>query len=140
MHPARPPAVASLRLVLQSRLSSAFSFPVVMSSGIVLMLSAPACTLEDVSGVRDGGPGGAGDEAPDFGQGERYELWLAVSGAPSLALMAVRKAWASMERGMCRYQPVYWRTWHGPARPRAWGRGRRSRRSPRAWSSSTGKD
>lgn len=80
-------------------------------AGVRLMFSAPLRSFEDVPRVGEAGPGEAGDEVPDFGQGERYEAFRSGSGAPFLALTVVRKAWASMDRVMWRYQPVYWRTW-----------------------------
>lgn len=57
------------------------------------------------------GPGDEDDKAPDFGKGQSYQLLGAWMWAPFFERMTLRKAWANMERVMCRYQPVYWRTW-----------------------------
>jgi len=82
-----------------------------MSLGVLLVSSAPAGAVQHVAGIGETGPCEVGDEVPDLGQGERYEVLVPGPGAPFLALTAVRKAWASIDRVMCRYQPVYWRTW-----------------------------
>lgn len=70
------------RLVLQSRLSSRLPFPVVVPTGVRLVLSPPACAVQDVAGVGDACPGQAGYEVSDLGQGELYEAFLPRSGAP----------------------------------------------------------
>ncbi len=79
--------------------------------GPVLVFSAPEGAADHVARVVVPGPGDADDQVPDFGQGEPYQLVGAWMWAPFLERMMLRKAWANMERVMCRYQPVYWRTW-----------------------------
>ncbi len=79
--------------------------------GPMLVLSAPERAADHVSGVVMPGPGDAADQAPDFGQGKPYQLLGTWMWAPFLERITLRNAWANMERVMCRYQPVYWRTW-----------------------------
>lgn len=57
------------------------------------------------------GPDGPGNQVPDLGQGVGYGTFRSESGTPFLVLTAVRKTWASTERVMCGYQPVYCLTW-----------------------------
>ena len=52
-----------------------------------------------------------GDEVSDLGQAQLDEVSVFVSSSPLFDRVTVRKAWASMESVMCRYQPVYCRTW-----------------------------
>src|SRR6266516_2156482 len=64
-----------------------------------------------MAGVGGFGPDQVGQQSPDFGDGERDEVTAARFRVPFFDRVTVRKAWASMDRVMCRYQPVYWRTW-----------------------------
>jgi hypothetical protein len=70
------------------------------AGGRSLDVFGPTVTASGRAWVWEAGPGEAGDEVPDFGQGERYEAFRPGSGAPFLALTVVRKAWASMDRVM----------------------------------------
>ena len=97
-------------LVLQSRLWGVSAGFVVAVLGAVLVFSAPEGAADHVSGVVVPVPGDAGDQVPDFGQGKSYQLLGAWIWAPFFERMTLRKAWANMERVMCRYQPVYCRT------------------------------
>ena len=88
---------------------------VVGLSGAVLVSSAPGGAVQGVGGFGDAGPDQSGDQVSDFGQGERDQPVIASAGggscAPLLDRVTVRKAWASIDRVMCRYQPVHCLTW-----------------------------
>ena len=57
------------------------------------------------------GPDEVEHEAPDFWDGQGDEVTVRPGAEPPFERVMVRKAWASMDSVMCRYQPVYWRTW-----------------------------
>ena len=103
------------RLVLQSHLGWVFSSAVVGLSGAVLVSSSPGGAVQGVPGFGNGRPDQSGDQVPDLGQGERDQPVIAsgVGGscAPFFDRVTVRKAWASIDRVMCRYQPVHCLTW-----------------------------
>ena len=89
--------------------------PVVVMLGAVLVFAAPAGTLQHDPGLRWCGPDQQDEQVPNLGQTERDQLdsaGVAPLFAAARARVAVRKAWASMARVMCRYHPVYWRTWY----------------------------
>jgi hypothetical protein len=92
-----------------------FSLAVVGLSGAVLVSSAPGGAVQGVGGFGDAGPDQSGDQVSDFGQGERDQPVIASAGggscAPFFDRVTVRKAWASIDRVMCRYQPVHCLTW-----------------------------
>jgi hypothetical protein len=82
---------------------------VVVLLGAVLVLAAPAGTLQHGVGLRWSGPDQQHEQVPDLGQAQGDQLPTAVV-APLFAARArvtVRKAWASMARVMWRYHPVY---------------------------------
>lgn len=84
--------------------------PIVVSSGGVLVFSAPVRPVEHVSGVCGDVEHEGGDEVSDLGQAQFDDITIAVS-SPLFDRVTVRKAWASMESVMCLYHPVYCRTW-----------------------------
>ena len=84
---------------------------VVVLPGGVLVSSSPVGALQDVSGLDGLVEDERGDEVPDLGQAHCDEAVVDVASRPLFARVTVRKAWASMERVMCRCQPVYCRTW-----------------------------
>ena len=88
---------------------------VVMLPGAVLVFTAPAGTVQDDLRLRWCGPDQQDEQVPDLGQAQPDELAVASGVAPLFAARArvtVRKAWASIAKVMCRYHPVYWRTWY----------------------------
>lgn len=82
-----------------------------MPFGGLLVFSAPVGALEYVFRTGRLGPDQVGEQVPDFRQGEGYELAVGRERAPFFDRVTVRNAWASIDRVMCRYQPVYCRTW-----------------------------
>ena len=89
--------------------------PVVMLLGAVLVFAAPARTLQHDPGLRWCGPDQQHEQVPDLGQAQRDQLAAAVMAplfAAARARVTARKAWASIAKVMCRYHPVYWRTWY----------------------------
>lgn len=72
----------------------------------VARLSVSRCGSDWWCGARR-----ADEQPPDFGQREPDQVPVSCGSAPFLERITVRKAWANMEGVMCRYQPVYWRTW-----------------------------
>lgn len=81
-----------------------------VSLGGLLVSSAPVGTLQCVFRTGELCPDEAGEQSSDFGQCQGYEFAIARVLAPFFDRVTVRKAWASMDRVICRYQPVYWRT------------------------------
>jgi len=72
-----------------------------------LVSATPVGPVQDRGSVWWLVPDEVGEQASDFGDGERDQL-LDRPGSPlfpaALAVVMVRKAWASMARVMCRYQ------------------------------------
>ncbi len=94
------------------------SSPVVALFGAVLVSSSPGGAVQGASGFGNVCPDQCGDQVSDFGEGQRDQLVVAggvggVGGslAPFFDRVTVRKAWASIDRVMCRYQPVHCLTW-----------------------------
>ena len=88
---------------------------VVMLPGAVLVFTAPAGTVQDDLRLRWCGPDQQDEQVPDLGQAQRDQFTTAGAAplfAAARARVTVRKAWASIARVMCRYHPVYWRTWY----------------------------
>lgn len=73
--------------------------------------SWPPGSVQGVLGSRRWAPDEGDQLVSDFRHGERDQLACLGFGAPFLARMTVNRAWASIERVMCLYQPVYLRTW-----------------------------
>ena len=107
--------LVTIGLVLQLHLCGVFSSAVVGLSGAVLVSSSPDGSVQGAVGFGNAGPDQSGDQVPDFGEGERDQPVIAsgVGGsfAPFFDWVTVRKAWASIDRVMCRYQPVHCLTW-----------------------------
>ena len=89
-----------------------------MSAGSIVMLfrgllvsSSPVRAGQNVFGVERLGEDQADETVSDLGQAQGNEGAVAWMKAPFFDRVTVRKAWASIERVMCRYQPVYCRTW-----------------------------
>lgn len=77
------------------------------SSGACLVSPAPAGPGQYVVVAVGVVPDEAGEQAADFGDGERDQLagrCRCPPFAPAAARVTVRKAWASIARVMCRYQ------------------------------------
>ncbi len=51
------------------------------------------------------------EESPDFGESQGDEVSAGGILGPLFDRVTVRNAWASMDRVICRYQPVYHLTW-----------------------------
>jgi hypothetical protein len=83
--------------------------------GAVLVSSSPGGAVQGASGFGNVCPDQCGDQVSDFGEGQCDQLVVAGGVGGSLALffdrVTVRKAWASIDRVMCRYQPVHALTW-----------------------------
>jgi hypothetical protein len=104
-------AVAVSELVLQARFWGVAAGFVVALLDAVLVSPSPDRPAYHVAGIRFPVPDDEGDKAPNFGRGEPYQAPSPRMQAPFLERIMLRNAWANMERMMCRYQPVYCRTW-----------------------------
>ena len=91
------------------------SSSIVALFGALLVSSSPAGAVQGVPGFGYVRPDQAGDQVSDFGEGQRDQPVMAgdVGGscAPFFDWVTVRKACASIDRVMCRYQPVHCLTW-----------------------------
>lgn len=97
-------------LVLQSHLGEVAAGPVVALSSSVLVAAAPLGSAEDVVWVGCFGPDQVDQQSPDFRDAQGDEVTSGWISAPFFDRVTVRNAWASIDRVMCRYQPVYCRT------------------------------
>ncbi|SNS00208.1 hypothetical protein SAMN06265360_1702, partial [Haloechinothrix alba] len=99
---------------LQSHLLRSLSCGVVASSGALLVSAAPFRAGEGVVGLGYACPDELDQQAADFGQCQGDELavadWVVDGMPPFFDRVTVRKAWASMDRVMWRYQPLHCRT------------------------------
>ena len=89
---------------------------VVVFFGAMLVFAAPAGTVQDDLWFWWCGPDQQDEQVPDFGQAQGDELAVSAGVAPLFAAarvrVTVRKTWASIAKVLCRYHPVYWRTWY----------------------------
>jgi len=77
----------------------------------LLMSSSPVRAFDDVLGAARRCEDEAYEQVAYLGQTQGDEGAVAFGLVLFFERVTVRNAWASMERVMCRYQPVYWRTW-----------------------------
>ena len=84
---------------------------VVALTGSALVTPAPFRSTEDVVWIGYFGPDQVDQQPPDFRDAQGDEVTSGRISAPFFDRVTVRKAWASIDRVMCRYQPVYCRTW-----------------------------
>ena len=103
-----PMTSGSCSLVLQSHLWLVSVRVVVALLCAVLVSSPPGGAVQGVIRVRWDGPEESDEESSDLGDGQGDQPAV---GVPFFDRVTVRKAWANIDRVMCRYQPVYWRTW-----------------------------
>lgn len=93
-------------VLVPSRLWCVSAASVVVGSGGVLVSSSPARAVQDVLGAGGLGPDEGDDEVADLGQARRDHLAACSWSSPLSDRVTVRKAWASMERVMCRSGPA----------------------------------
>ena len=73
----------------------------------LLVSSSPVRAAQNMFGVERLGEDQADEKVSDLGQAQGNEGAVAWMKAPFFDRVTVRKAWASIERVMCVYQPVY---------------------------------